>query len=236
MSLLFGRCTHTWQGMSYADIAGLPFVAGLYADFSPLIIYAFFGSSRQIAVGPVAIISLLVYQSIPLCNKLCAENSGVNATEPIPAAYGKCPGKCTATQTLVYNPEYWSFASSLALLVGIINVIASPLLQMVMSFVPHALMAGFCSGAAIIIALSQMTNIMGYKVNKDNLQKGLGDLFGNLANTHGITITMGTSLSPRSVCYLHICISPHSVCYLHIYVSYWGSYHHIHLNTSSLFA
>jgi len=159
--------------MSYADIAGLPFVAGLYADFSPLIIYAFFGSSRQIAVGPVAIISLLVYQSIPLCNKLCAESNGVNATVPVRfkrqiyttmtetlprsllclsplsllslssltvcvfpmthiktkiddvhtyylttytyytqilAAYGKCPSKCTATQTLVYNPEVqWLF-------------------------------------------------------------------------------------------------------------------------------
>lgn len=80
MSLLFGRYTHIWQGMSYADIAGLPLVAGLYTDFVPLIIYAFVGSSRQIAVGPVAIISLLVYQSIPLCNKLCAETKGVNAT------------------------------------------------------------------------------------------------------------------------------------------------------------
>ena len=69
--------------MSYADIAGLPFVAGLYADFSPLIIYAFFGSSRQIAVGPVAIISLLVSQAIPLCSKLCAESNGVNATVPV---------------------------------------------------------------------------------------------------------------------------------------------------------
>jgi hypothetical protein len=66
--------------MSYADIAGLPLVAGLYTDFAPLIAYAFVGSSKQIAVGPVAIISLLVYQSIPLCNKLCAENNGVNAT------------------------------------------------------------------------------------------------------------------------------------------------------------
>jgi MFS superfamily sulfate permease-like transporter len=69
--------------MSYADIAGLPLVAGLYADFSPLIIYAFFGSSRQIAVGPVAIISLLVSQAIPLCSKLCAESNGVNATVPV---------------------------------------------------------------------------------------------------------------------------------------------------------
>ena len=69
--------------MSYADIAGLPLVAGLYTDFAPLIAYAFVGSSKQIAVGPVAIISLLVYQSIPLCNKLCAENNGVNATVPV---------------------------------------------------------------------------------------------------------------------------------------------------------
>jgi hypothetical protein len=155
MSLLLWRYIHIWQGMSYADIAGLPLVAGLYADFAPLIIYSFFGSSKQIAVGPVAIIALLVYQSIPLCNKLCAENKGVNASVPvrckwkthkdyretlplfrplatsacissvclpdslshrvcvsddthytqIPAAYGKCPSKCTATQTLIYNPE-----------------------------------------------------------------------------------------------------------------------------------
>jgi MFS superfamily sulfate permease-like transporter len=83
LSLLFGRYTHIWQGMSYADIAGLPLVAGLYTDFAPLIVYALFGSSRQIAVGPVAIISLLVYQSIPLCNKLCAENKGVNASVPV---------------------------------------------------------------------------------------------------------------------------------------------------------
>jgi hypothetical protein len=69
--------------MSYADIAGLPLVAGLYTDFAPLIAYAFVGSSKQIAVGPVAIISLLVYQSIPLCNKLCAENNGINATVPV---------------------------------------------------------------------------------------------------------------------------------------------------------
>ena len=69
--------------MSYADIAGLPLVAGLYTDFAPLLVYALFGSSRQIAVGPVAIISLLVYQSIPLCNKLCAETKGVNASVPV---------------------------------------------------------------------------------------------------------------------------------------------------------
>ena len=94
MSLLFWRYIHVWQGMSYADIAGLPLVAGLYADFAPLIIYSFFGSSKQIAVGPVAIIALLVYQSIPLCNKLCAENKGVNASVPV-----RCKWKIHTTIT-----------------------------------------------------------------------------------------------------------------------------------------
>ena len=98
---------------------------------------------------------------------------------------------------------------------------------MVMSFVPHALMAGFCSGAAIIIALSQMTNIMGYKVNKDNLQKGLGDLFGpNLSKAHGISVTMGKISQSHLHTQLGICIN----------VSNSVSYYHIHLNTRCLFA
>jgi len=47
------------QGMAYAMIAGLPPIYGLYAATLPLIIYAFLGTLRQLAVGPVAVISLL---------------------------------------------------------------------------------------------------------------------------------------------------------------------------------
>jgi len=47
------------QGMAYAMIAGLPPIYELYATTLPLIIYAFLGTSRQLAVGPVAVISLL---------------------------------------------------------------------------------------------------------------------------------------------------------------------------------
>lgn len=47
------------QGMAYASIAGLPSVYGLYASIVPLLIYAIFGTSRQLAVGPVAMVSLL---------------------------------------------------------------------------------------------------------------------------------------------------------------------------------
>ncbi|MEZ4572524.1 MAG: SulP family inorganic anion transporter [Thermomicrobiales bacterium] len=45
------------QGMAYAALAGLPPVVGLYASTIPLLLYALFGSSRQLAVGPVAIVS-----------------------------------------------------------------------------------------------------------------------------------------------------------------------------------
>ena len=57
------------QGMAYAMLAGLSPVVGLYASVLPLIAYALLGSSRQLAVGPVAMISLLVFAS---CSSLAA--------------------------------------------------------------------------------------------------------------------------------------------------------------------
>ena len=59
------------QGMAYADVAGLPYVVGLYSGFAPLIIYYIHGTSRQMGVGPVAIVSLIMAQGVPVCNKLC---------------------------------------------------------------------------------------------------------------------------------------------------------------------
>ncbi|MCB0615478.1 MAG: sodium-independent anion transporter, partial [Phaeodactylibacter sp.] len=52
------------QGMAYAMIAGLPPIYGLYASTIPLILYAIFGTSRQLAVGPVAMVSLLTATGI----------------------------------------------------------------------------------------------------------------------------------------------------------------------------
>ena len=52
------------QGLAYASIAGLPPVYGLYASIVPIIIYAIFGTSRQLAVGPVAMVSLLIATAI----------------------------------------------------------------------------------------------------------------------------------------------------------------------------
>ena len=47
------------QGMAYAELAGLPAVNGLYASFVPILAYALFGSSRQLALGPTATVAVL---------------------------------------------------------------------------------------------------------------------------------------------------------------------------------
>ena len=48
------------QGMAYAMLAGMPPIYGLYASIIPLVLYAIFGTSRQLAVGPVAMVALLI--------------------------------------------------------------------------------------------------------------------------------------------------------------------------------
>ncbi|TCJ16878.1 STAS domain-containing protein [Rubrobacter taiwanensis] len=52
------------QGMAYALLAGLPPIAGLYASTVPMVVYAFFGSSRHLSVGPAAIVSLLTFTGL----------------------------------------------------------------------------------------------------------------------------------------------------------------------------
>ena len=52
------------QGMAYATLAGLPPIYGLYASTIPLIIYAIFGTSRQLAVGPVAMVGILIITGV----------------------------------------------------------------------------------------------------------------------------------------------------------------------------
>ena len=52
------------QGMSYANVAGVPAVYGLYGAFTPVLTYALFGSCRQLGVGPVAVTSGLIYSGL----------------------------------------------------------------------------------------------------------------------------------------------------------------------------
>lgn len=134
-------------GMSYARLAGLPAYYGLYASFVPPLVYPIFGTSPQLSLGPAALISLLV-------------SSGVGAI-------------VEKEQLTENDPEYMQRYTQLAIqccfLVGITNLALGLLrLGFITQFLSRPLISGFTSGAAIIIASSQIQHIMGYSIPSSN--------------------------------------------------------------------
>ncbi len=124
------------QSMAYARLAGLPAYYGLYAASLPPIIAALFGSSRHLATGPVAIVSLMT----------------VAALEPIISSE---------------SPEYIAYAITLALLVGIFQILLGTFrLGIIINFLSHPVINGFTNAAAIIIATSQLSKMFGVSVEK----------------------------------------------------------------------
>jgi sulfate transporter 4 len=92
------------QGMSYALLAGLPAVFGLYASLVPVFMYAIFGSSRHLAVGPVAVTSLLLGQALtsmfPETKQISDPNSPQEALVDAQAEYNRA-----AIQVQLHIPE-----------------------------------------------------------------------------------------------------------------------------------
>jgi sulfate permease, SulP family len=124
------------QGMAYAVLAGLPPVAGLYASTVPLLVYALFGSSRQLAVGPVAIVSLLTL-------------SGVSAlAEPGSLDY-------VALAALLAL-----MTGVIQLGLGVLRA------GFVVNFLSHAVISGFTSAAAVVIGLSQLKQLLGVRLTE----------------------------------------------------------------------
>lgn len=150
------------QGMAYAMLAGLSPVVGLYASVLPLIAYALLGSSRHLAVGPVAMISLLVFAS---CSSLAA------------------PG----------SPEYISVVLLLTLMVGVLQLVSGLIrLGFLINFFSHAVISGFTSAAAIIIALSQVKHLLGISLgNEQSVFVLLGDIIRHAGKTNIPTLAVG---------------------------------------------
>jgi sulfate permease, SulP family len=119
------------QGMAYALIAGMPPIYGLYASLVPLLIYSFFGSSRQLAVGPVAIVSLLVAAGVA------------------PLAAGD-PERYVALALLLAL-----MVGVLQLGMGLLRF------GFLTNFLSHPVLAGFTSAAAIVIGASQLKHLVG---------------------------------------------------------------------------
>jgi SulP family sulfate permease len=127
------------QAMAYAMLAGLEPIIGLYASTVPLVLYALFGTSRQLAVGPVAMVSLLVA-------------SGVGAVV--------APGDPVA---------FAATAALLALMVGAIQLgMGVARLGFLVKFLSHPVIAGFSSAAALIIGFSQLKHVLGVSIPRSH--------------------------------------------------------------------
>ena len=124
------------QSMAYAQLAGLPAYYGLYAAFLPPMVAALFGSSRQLATGPVAVVSLMSAASL----------------EPLATAGGP--------QFIAYSIVLALTVGIFQLSLGVLR------LGMVVNFLSHPVINGFTNAAAIIIASSQFSKFFGVYVDK----------------------------------------------------------------------
>jgi sulfate permease, SulP family len=150
------------QSMAYALLAGLPPQVGLYASILPAILYPLIGTSRVLAVGPVAVDSLMVA-----------------------AAIGKLSPQSPA--------EYLALAVTLAFLVGSIEVGMGVLrLGFLVNFLSRSVTSGFISGAAVIIAVSQVKHLLGLKIPATESFVELVTLIGSkLTQTNWLTLALG---------------------------------------------
>lgn len=127
------------QGMAYALLAGLPPEVGLYASIVPLIFYGLLGSSRALAVGPVAIVSLMVATTLGTL----AEAGSVG---------------------YVAGAVLLAFLSG-AILLGM----GLARLGFLVNFLSHPVISGFSSAAALVIGFSQVKHLLGFDIPRSHL-------------------------------------------------------------------
>ncbi|KAL9224744.1 hypothetical protein vseg_000753 [Gypsophila vaccaria] len=155
------------QDIAYAKLANLEPQYGLYSSFVPPLIYAFMGSSREIAIGPVAVVSLL------LGTLLRAE---IDPDE---------------------NPvEYLHLAFTATFFAGIIQAALGFFrLGFLIEFLSHAATVGFMAGAAVTIALQQLKGLLGIKkfTKSTDIVSVMDSVFSQTATWSWITIAIGVS-------------------------------------------
>ena len=151
------------QSMAYAQLAGMPAYYGLYASFLPPLIAALFGSSRQLATGPVAVVSLMTAASL----------------EPLATAGSE--GYIAYAILLALMVGIFQF------LLGVLK------LGLVVNFLSHPVVNGFTNAAAIIIASSQLSKMFGVYVDKaeHHYETIMRVVEGAFHYTHWPTLGMG---------------------------------------------
>lgn len=149
------------QSLAYALLAGLPPEAGLYASIAPIILYAVFGTSRALAVGPVAVVSLMTAAAL---NNIVEQGS---------------MGYAVAALSLA------GLSGVILLAMGLFR------LGFVANFLSHPVIAGFITASGIIIAASQLKHILGIDAGGHNLLEIVISLVEHLSETNIITAILG---------------------------------------------
>ncbi len=151
------------QSLAYALLAGLPPEVGLYASVAPLLLYAVFGTSRVLAVGPVAVASLMTAAAI-----------GEHALAGSQAYWA-------VAITLAF------MSGCMLLLMGILK------LGFLANFLSHPVISGFISASAVLIATSQLKTIMGVNATGDNFVDLVQSLASQIPKTHMLALCIGLS-------------------------------------------
>ncbi len=149
------------QSLAYALLAGLPPEAGIYASILPIMLYAILGSSRALAVGPVAVVSLLTASAI---GQVAEQGTA---------------GYAVAALTLAF------LSGAFLLLMGVLR------LGFMANFLSHPVIAGFITASGILIATSQVKHLLGIDAQGHTLPAMLGELWANLDDTNAITLGIG---------------------------------------------
>ncbi len=150
------------QGMAYAMIAGLPPVYGLYAALFPTLTYVFLGTSRHLAVGPVAMDSLLV-----------AAGLGALAL--------------TSKEDYIAMAIVLAFiVGAIQFVFGVFRM------GFLVNFLSRPVISGFTSGAAIIIMFSQIKHLLGANIEGSNkFIRLIGNVFQKISETNMYDFAIG---------------------------------------------
>ena len=149
------------QSLAYALLAGLPAEVGLYASILPLVAYAIFGTSRVLAVGPVAVVSLMSASALSAL--------GLETLEDYVAA--------SAVLALM--------SGALLVAMGALK------LGVVANLLSHPVIAGFITASGLLIAISQAKHILGVQASGHNLPEILSSLGQGLGQVNFVTLILG---------------------------------------------
>jgi SulP family sulfate permease len=151
------------QSLAYAMLAGLPPHVGLYASILPLVAYALFGTGRTLAVGPVAVVSLMTAAAV---GEVAAQGT---------------PEYVEAAVTL-------AFLSG-----AVLVVMSALRLGTLANFLSHPVISGFISASGILIAASQLKHILGVSAHGDTLPDMIRSLAPAVSSANPYTLLVGVA-------------------------------------------